>query len=136
MEVVPSILTTEQEQNMEQGIVMLNVQKHLLSMDKQTLILGGLMVLVVLNLIFGKQTKKQLFLLLIHAIKKDTIVAIMNQSVDLVVIDIMVCVIKMDMELIHINTNQMFYGPGSNYRVDTTKPFTVVTQFLTNNNTD
>jgi cellulose 1,4-beta-cellobiosidase len=29
------------------------------------------------------------------------------------------------------NGNKDFYGPGSNYKVDTTKPFTVVTQFHT-----
>lgn len=29
-----------------------------------------------------------------------------------------------------------FFGPGSSFKVDTTKPFTVVTQFLTNDNTD
>jgi len=29
-----------------------------------------------------------------------------------------------------------FYGPGSNYTVDTTKPFTIVTQFVTDDGTD
>eukprot|EP00475_Leptophrys_vorax_P008328 TRINITY_DN1536_c0_g1_i7.p1 TRINITY_DN1536_c0_g1~~TRINITY_DN1536_c0_g1_i7.p1 ORF type:complete len:435 (+),score=110.93 TRINITY_DN1536_c0_g1_i7:1192-2496(+) len=29
-----------------------------------------------------------------------------------------------------------FYGPGSQYKIDTTKPITVVTQFLTSDNTD
>ena len=29
-----------------------------------------------------------------------------------------------------------FYGPGSTYSVDTTKPFTIVTQFVTTNGTD
>ena len=34
------------------------------------------------------------------------------------------------------NGNKLFYGPGSNYQVDTTKPFSVVTQFLTLDGTD
>ena len=34
------------------------------------------------------------------------------------------------------NGNKNFYGPGSTFKVDTTKPFTVVTQFVTANNTD
>lgn len=34
------------------------------------------------------------------------------------------------------NGNKDFYGPGSNYQVDTTKPFSVVTQFITSDNTD
>ncbi len=34
------------------------------------------------------------------------------------------------------NGNQKFFGPGSNFAVDTTKPFKVVTQFLTSDNTD
>ena len=34
------------------------------------------------------------------------------------------------------NGNKLFYGPGKNYSVDTTKPFTVVTQFLTKDGTD
>jgi cellulose 1,4-beta-cellobiosidase len=29
-----------------------------------------------------------------------------------------------------------FYGPGSTYSVDTTKPFTIVTQFVTTDGTD
>ena len=29
------------------------------------------------------------------------------------------------------NGNKNFYGPGSNFQIDTTKPFTVVTQFHT-----
>jgi cellulose 1,4-beta-cellobiosidase len=32
--------------------------------------------------------------------------------------------------------NKTFYGPGSSYTIDTTQPFTVVTQFYTNNNQD
>merc|ERR1712125_62071 len=32
--------------------------------------------------------------------------------------------------------NENFYGPGSEYTVDTTKPMTVVTQFLTTDGTD
>jgi len=32
--------------------------------------------------------------------------------------------------------NRSFYGPGPKFAVDTTKPFTVVTQFLTNDGTD
>ncbi|CAK4101573.1 unnamed protein product [Aphanomyces euteiches] len=31
--------------------------------------------------------------------------------------------------------NHQFYGPGSSYTVDTTKPFSVVTQFITDDNT-
>jgi len=31
---------------------------------------------------------------------------------------------------------QKFYGPGPEYEVDTTKPFTIVTQFLTSDGTD
>jgi len=31
------------------------------------------------------------------------------------------------------NGNHTFYGPGSNFDVDTTQPFTVITQFVTNN---
>lgn len=34
------------------------------------------------------------------------------------------------------NGNKNFYGPGSNFQVDTTKPFSVVTQFITSDNTD
>ena len=34
------------------------------------------------------------------------------------------------------NGNPNFYGPGSNFAVDTTRPFTVVTQFITNDGTD
>ena len=29
-----------------------------------------------------------------------------------------------------------FYGPGSNFAVDTTRPFTYVTQFITDDGTD
>ncbi|KAH9123621.1 hypothetical protein LEN26_009891 [Aphanomyces euteiches] len=32
--------------------------------------------------------------------------------------------------------NHTFYGPGSNFAVDSTKPITVVTQFITDDNTD
>ena len=32
--------------------------------------------------------------------------------------------------------NHTFYGPGSNFDVDTTQPFQVITQFLTDNNQD
>ena len=32
--------------------------------------------------------------------------------------------------------NHNFYGKGSNFAVDTSKPFTVVTQFVTNDGTD
>ncbi|XP_023342726.1 probable 1,4-beta-D-glucan cellobiohydrolase A [Eurytemora carolleeae] len=32
--------------------------------------------------------------------------------------------------------DQTFFGPGSNFKVDTTKPMTVVTQFITNDGTD
>ncbi|CAK4624538.1 unnamed protein product [Aphanomyces euteiches] len=32
-------------------------------------------------------------------------------------------------------TNKNFYGPGSSYTVDTSKPFSVVTQFMTGDNT-
>ena len=34
------------------------------------------------------------------------------------------------------NGNQKFFGPGSNYTIDTTKPMTVVTQFITSDQTD
>lgn len=34
------------------------------------------------------------------------------------------------------NGNKNFYGPGSQFAVDTSKPFTVVTQFITADNTD
>jgi len=34
------------------------------------------------------------------------------------------------------NGNHNFYGPGSSYAVDTSKPFTVVTQFITSDGTD
>ena len=34
------------------------------------------------------------------------------------------------------NGNKNFYGPGSNFNVDTTKPIKVVTQFITVDNTD
>jgi len=33
------------------------------------------------------------------------------------------------------NGNQQFYGPGSQYQVDTTRPFKVVTQFITSDGT-
>jgi len=32
--------------------------------------------------------------------------------------------------------DKTFYGPGSEYKVDTTKPFTIVTQFITDDGTD
>ena len=32
--------------------------------------------------------------------------------------------------------DKTFFGPGSKYKVDTTKPFTVVTQFITNDKTN
>ncbi|KAG7394188.1 hypothetical protein PHYBOEH_005552 [Phytophthora boehmeriae] len=32
--------------------------------------------------------------------------------------------------------NKEFYGPGKNFKIDTTRPFTVVTQFVTDDNTD
>lgn len=32
--------------------------------------------------------------------------------------------------------NQNFFGSGSNFAVDTTKPFTLVTQFVTADGTD
>jgi len=34
------------------------------------------------------------------------------------------------------NGNKNFYGAGSNYQVDTTRPFKVVTQFITVDGTD
>jgi len=34
------------------------------------------------------------------------------------------------------NGNKNFYGPGSNFQIDTTKPFSVVTQFITSDGTD
>ena len=34
------------------------------------------------------------------------------------------------------NGNKNFYGPGSSYQIDTTKPFSVVTQFITTDGTD
>jgi len=34
------------------------------------------------------------------------------------------------------NGNLNFYGPGPNFKVDTTKPFTIVTQFITEDGTD
>ena len=34
------------------------------------------------------------------------------------------------------NGNHNFYGPGSSFTIDTTRPFKVVTQFITNDNTD
>jgi hypothetical protein len=36
----------------------------------------------------------------------------------------------------YANGDHSFYGKGSNFKVDTSKPFTVVTRFLTNNNAD
>lgn len=32
--------------------------------------------------------------------------------------------------------DRTFYGPGSSFQVDTTRPFTVVSQFLTTDGTD
>lgn len=32
--------------------------------------------------------------------------------------------------------NKTFFGPGTEFQLDTTKPMTVVTQFLTNDGTD
>lgn len=32
--------------------------------------------------------------------------------------------------------DKSYYGPGSNYAVDTSSPFTVVTQFITTDGTD
>lgn len=32
--------------------------------------------------------------------------------------------------------DKTFYGPGSSFQVDTTRPFTVVTQFITTDGTD
>ncbi|KAG9398967.1 hypothetical protein AC1031_012343 [Aphanomyces cochlioides] len=34
-----------------------------------------------------------------------------------------------------LTSNKNFYGPGSSYTVDTSKPFTVVTQFIKGDNT-
>lgn len=34
------------------------------------------------------------------------------------------------------NGNKNFYGPGSNFQIDTTKPLKVITQFITVDNTD
>lgn len=36
----------------------------------------------------------------------------------------------------HRNGDVNFYGPGSNFDVDTTQPFTVITQFLTDSGTN
>jgi len=32
--------------------------------------------------------------------------------------------------------DKTFYGPGANYKIDTTKPLTVITQFITSDGTD
>ena len=34
------------------------------------------------------------------------------------------------------NGNKNFYGPGSQFTIDTTKPLKVITQFITADNTD
>jgi cellulose 1,4-beta-cellobiosidase len=32
--------------------------------------------------------------------------------------------------------DKTFYGPGASYKIDTTKPLTVITQFITSDGTD
>ena len=102
MEEVRSILITKLVQNMDLAIAMLSVPKNNLLLVRQTPKNGETMQLAALNLIFGKQTNKQVFILDILA-KYQDIINVKARNADLVIKDIRVFVIKMDVELILID---------------------------------
>ncbi|MFM7852666.1 MAG: hypothetical protein ACKO96_12325, partial [Flammeovirgaceae bacterium] len=99
MVVNPNIQIIELEPNMGQVIVMLNAQKCLLFTDRLHLTNGEIMGLVVQNLIFGRQIRRLLFILLIHADNLDIIDATELLIVDLIIKDIVEFVIRMVMEI-------------------------------------